>query len=145
RELGLDHVDAWVAMFAESVTKYEMGPAGNYEAKTRFASFRNVPELRALLREFADVKMDPVEGIKVPNVVGGERRIIGVEPNEWQIRYFDGLLERIEAIRNRQVHPRDDNLLLVINDARKASLDPRLVDINAPADGAKVQVLADEI
>lgn len=147
RELGLDHVDAWVAMFAEPVTKFEISPSGTYEAKTRFAEFKNVPELRALFREFADVQMERrVEGMKLPEIMGGGPQEVAVEPHPYMLDFMQEALRRVEAIRAKEVTPREDNMLKVIHEVRSLANSPLLIDPNAPADSAvKIEAAADNI
>jgi N12 class adenine-specific DNA methylase len=54
----IHHFDQWAATFGERVTALEMAPTGggNYRIKTRFAKFRNVPEMLAMWQVCADVK-----------------------------------------------------------------------------------------
>ena len=54
----IHHFDQWAATFGERVTALEMAPTGggNYRIKTRFAKFRNVPEMLRMWQVFADVK-----------------------------------------------------------------------------------------
>ena len=50
--------DAWAATFGETVDEVEMAPQGgeSFRLKTRFARFRNVPEMLRMWHVFADVK-----------------------------------------------------------------------------------------
>ncbi|HMW53704.1 MAG TPA: DEAD/DEAH box helicase, partial [Rhodocyclaceae bacterium] len=47
-------------------------------------------------------------------------------------RIVDSLVERAEALRTGRIDPRDDNMLLVTTDGRKAALDLRLHDPSLP-------------
>ena len=66
RELGLHHFDAWRATFGKVVAAVEMKPDGSgFRIKERFASFNNLPQLKQLWWEVADVQMDAEKaGIK---------------------------------------------------------------------------------
>src|SRR5699024_3398546 len=53
---GVTSFDGWAATFGQTVTQIEMGPAGDFRQKTRFARFQNVPELLRMRHRFAAVK-----------------------------------------------------------------------------------------
>ncbi len=69
-ELGLKHFDCWASNFGETVTAYEVRPAGtDYRMKTRFAKFNNIPELMALFKEVADIKTSDQLNLDTPECV----------------------------------------------------------------------------
>jgi hypothetical protein len=56
----LGHFDAWASMYGDMVTAIEMKPSGQgFRSFTRFAKFRNVPELLRAFGQVADFQMDP--------------------------------------------------------------------------------------
>ena len=57
-----------------------------------------------------------------------------IKPSEWQQEMVAELAERAEAIRNREVDPASDNMLLVTNDGRKLALDQRIINPLLPDD-----------
>lgn len=73
---GLSHFDAWANMYGEMVSAIEMKPSGDgYRSFTRFAKFKNVPELLRTFGQTADFQMDPIAmGLKRPLMTGGGDR-----------------------------------------------------------------------
>ena len=133
KELGLAHFDNWASQFGEVVTSIEMKPSGGgYQTKSRFAQFNNVPELKRLFMRFADVQNDADElNLKRPKLEAdeeGHRRQQGVAvPASDELKsYIKELVSRAENLQ--KVDPREDNMLKITSDGRKAALDMRLID-----------------
>ncbi|PKO35849.1 MAG: DEAD/DEAH box helicase [Betaproteobacteria bacterium HGW-Betaproteobacteria-7] len=127
-ELGLQQFDAWAATFGESVTALEIAPDGSgYRMHTRFARFINVPELMAVFGEVADIRTAEMLDLPVPTLRGGKPRIVACPASPSLKAFVQTLVLRAEAIRNGEVDPKDDNMLAVTTDGRKAALDFRLV------------------
>ena len=56
-------------MYGETVTAVELTPKGTgYRAKTRFAKFKNLPELMAMFKQVADIKTADMLNLPVPEV-----------------------------------------------------------------------------
>ena len=132
REMGLEHFDEWASTFGEVVNSFEIAPDGSgFRTKARFAQFFNIPELMTLFKEVADIKTSKMLNLPVPKLKGGDYKTI-VAPKSVELgEYVDKLAERSERIRNG-CDPRDDNMLLVTNDGRKAALDLRMIDESMP-------------
>ena len=137
REMGLETFDAWASTFGETVTAIELAPEGTgYRAKTRFARFYNLPELMAMFKEIADIQTADMLNLPVPEA---EYINVSVKPSEMQKEMVQGLAERAEKIRNKQVSSNQDNMLKVTNDGRKLALDQRLLNPMLPDfEGSKV-------
>ena len=131
RERGVHEFDAWAAAFGDTRTELELQPSGDYEPAERFCDFINVPELIDIFRSVADVvlKDDLRSYLKLPRILGGERKLITAPASACFKAYQAVLAERIETIRNRRGRPQkgDDILLSVITDGRHAAVDMRLV------------------
>lgn len=132
---GINDFDTWAATFGEVVSEMEMSVAGgdNFKLKERFAKFQNVPELLKMFHTFADVKTAEDLQLPVPDLAAredGKRlpRMVTVEPSAELTEYIADIGERAEAVQARQVDPREDNMLKISGDGRKAALDMRLVD-----------------
>lgn len=140
----LQHFDAWASTFGETVTAIELAPEGTgYRAKTRFAKFFNLPELMAMFKEVADIQTADMLNLPVPKA---QYHNIAVEPTELQREMVKGLSERAEKVRNREVEPNEDNMLLITNDGRKLALDQRLINDMLPDDeNSKVSVCANTV
>ena len=129
---GLEHFDSWAANFGETITALEMAPEGTgFRSKTRFAKFFNLPELMSMWREAADIQTAEMLRLPVP---AAEKITEVTTPSDFQRDLVADLGERAEAVRNREVEPREDNMLKITSDGRKLALDQRLSDPTLPDD-----------
>ena len=132
KEMGLEHFDSWASTFGEIVNSFEIAPDGSgFRNKSRFAQFFNIPELMTLFKEVADIKTPKMLDLPVPKLKGGDYKTIVAPKSEELSEFQEKLTERSESIR-QGCDPREDNMLLVTNDGRKAALDLRLIDLNMP-------------
>lgn len=145
---GCDQFDAWAGTFASTVTSLELKPSGGgYQQKTRFARYRNVPELLRLFHANADVRTAADLELPVPEVRGGGDTV-AVEASTELLTYVDTLVERAERVKQRAVDPTEDNMLKITGDGRKAALDLRLVDsplLNGSRPAGKVAACAERV
>ena len=129
---GLEHFDSWAANFGETTACLELAPEGTgFRSKTRFAKFFNLPELMAMWREAADIQTADMLRLPVPEA---EKITEVTTPSDFQRDLVADLGERAEAVRNREVEPREDNMLKITSDGRKLALDQRLSDPTLPDD-----------
>ena len=134
---GIQHFDAWAKTFGSTTEGLEQTPAGQYRTTQRFARFVNVPELSNIWQTAADVRVaaEVPELVRVrPRLVDGEgkakRTVVATPPDEALVGYMALLAERADNMAN--VDPSEDNMLKLSSDARKASLDMRMVVPGAP-------------
>lgn len=142
--LGLGTFDAWVGMFAEKTTEFEVGVTSDeYRMATRFSKFHNVPELTTLLASIADFhEMGPEAGL--PEFNGYTDVTIPSNPKLKE--YIQDLSRRADDIHSHRVKSKDDNMLKITSDSRKAALDIRLIDSEAaPAGKSKVNECAKRV
>ena len=141
---GLEHFDCWASTFGETVTAMELAPEGTgFRMKTRFSRFYNLPELMNMFREVADIQTKDMLNLPTPTV---HVRTVTAKPSQQQRDMVQGLAERAEKIRKREVNPHDDNMLLVTNDGRKLALDQRLINPLLPdAPGSKVNLCVENV
>jgi N12 class adenine-specific DNA methylase len=140
---GISVFDTWAATFGQVVTQVELAPEGgdSFRVKSRFARFRNVPEMLRMWHVFADVKTASQLDLPVPPLAprpaDGQRlpETITVEPAELLLDYVADLGRRADAIRNRAVGPEQDNMLKVSGDGRRAALDLHLVGLSQDVPG----------
>lgn len=129
---GLEHFDSWAANFGETIASLELAPEGTgFRSKTRFAKFFNLPELMAMWREAADIQTADMLRLPVPEA---EKITEVTTPSDFQRDLVADLGERAEAVRNREVEPREDNMLKITSDGRKLALDQRLSEPTLPDD-----------
>ncbi len=128
-EMGLSHFDSWAQMFADVVMMPEMTPDGSgFRVNTRLARFSNIPELSAMLSQFMILRrFKDVNGqVDRPDLYCDKPTAVKIPGSRQLKEYVKILAERAEEIRGGQVDPRDDNMLKVVGDGRKAALDLRL-------------------
>jgi N12 class adenine-specific DNA methylase len=137
---GIANFDAWMHQFARTVTKLERTATGAYKQVTRLSEFTNVPELVSMTGEFMDIYNIPKDGeFKRPKV---EFEIIKTHLSEDQKDYIQGLQKRAQNIKRGE----RDNMLAISTDARKLSLDERLVVPYAEdRPDSKVNLLVDKV
>lgn len=150
-EAGITNFDQWGGTFGELVTGIEVAPDGSgMRMKSRFAKFRNVPELLLQWRVSADVKTGEDLKLPIPSLAlrASDQQplpeTVVVLPSselQWFVRE---LADRAERVRAHEVEPREDNLLSITSDGRAAGLDLRLVK-GATEEPQKVDVAATRI
>jgi len=128
RRNQLQHFDSWAGTFGETVTAMELSPDGSgYRLQSRFARFVNVPELMQQFRQVADVQTAEMLKLPVPKLEQGRPITISAPTSPELKRFVESLVKRTEQIKNGKVDPRDDNMLKITTEGRKAALDLRLV------------------
>jgi len=133
KSLQIDHFDSWAATFGEPVTAMELAPDGSgYRLHTRFARFINVPELMQQFRQVADIQTQAMLKLPIPDIQGGKPTIINAPCSRQLKKIVESLVKRAEALRTGSVDPREDNMLLITTDGRKAALDLRLHKSSMP-------------
>ena len=128
----LERFDNWVKTFAqpEQVCEIDITTA-NYRFVRRFSKFFNLCELSKMFSDIAAFySMDSEEGM--PENV--EYTDIAIKKSEELGGYMDEICKRTEDIRSHTVSIRDDNMLKVSTDGRKAALDLTLVGKTQPYD-----------
>lgn len=127
--LGLQSFDAWVGMFAERSSSFEIDvDTSKYRLATRFSKFHNLPELSSLLSLIADFhQVDVPDGI--PTFDNYTDSLISKTPELES--YLNDISCRAENVHLGMVSRTEDNMLKITTDGRKAALDLRLVDPTA--------------
>jgi len=133
KALKVDHFDSWAATFGEPVTAMELAPDGSgYRLNTRFARFINVPELMQQFRQVADIQTQTMLHLPVPELRSGKPLVVSAPCSRELKEIVQSLVDRAEALRTGLIDPREDNMLLVTTDGRKAALDLRLHNPSLP-------------
>ena len=110
-KLGIEHFDAWAAMFADTVMLPEMTPDGSgFRINTRLAKFTNIPELSALLAQFCEVRtwaeLGNVSVVNRPHLYGGKPCVVKLPSNAMLKAFTQKFAERAERVRGGGVDPR---------------------------------------
>ncbi|EAJ7398520.1 hypothetical protein A0Z17_04965 [Campylobacter upsaliensis] len=149
---NISEFDDWSAMFAGSQTQFELKASGNYEATTRLRNFANLPELKKMYYEFADVvTKDDVKkqimestGEQIEPTPVYEEVII--KQSEAQKAFYEEIKERAVNLKGKKIEKGGDNHLKILSDANKASLDMRLIYPHLERDAnGKVMQAAEKI
>ncbi|MCY3642161.1 MAG: DEAD/DEAH box helicase family protein [Acidimicrobiaceae bacterium] len=137
---GVAAFDAWAAAFGRVVTGQELRPTGKgWRTKSRFAAYCNVPELMQLVAVNADFRRAEDMGLQRPALDGGKPQIVPVPGTEELHNYVEQLVVRSENLSGKD--PREDNMLLITSDGRKAALHLGLVGL-PQGDPSKVEACA---
>ncbi|MFN3701285.1 MAG: helicase-related protein [Alphaproteobacteria bacterium] len=154
KEKGIEHPDAWISMFGEIAEDIELAPeTGYYRVASRLAAYKNIPELIQLYGTISDVVTrhdlsikDLPEIIDAKGKVTGKPQIIAIPESPDLIPYFESLVTRAIQVREGLVSSSQDNILKIINEARLATLDPRLAGLTKTEGGiGKIETCAEEI
>lgn len=122
--LGIKSFADWLGMFAEKRTAFEVDvDTSGYRVVSRFSRFHNLPELATIFSSIIDLHSLKKEDL--PNF-SGYKDIITPKSDEFK-KFLKEITERADAIRNHDVNIKDDNMLKLTTDGRKAALDLRLV------------------
>jgi hypothetical protein len=121
--------------------------------KSRFAKFRNVPELLRMWHLSADIKTAEDLNLPSPAIAGGKPETVVVPPSGLLTAFMAELARRADLVQSKAVDPREDNILRVASHGRMAALDLRLLPhefyaaLPAPDPGerTKLDVAADRI
>ncbi|EGR0546122.1 PLxRFG domain-containing protein [Vibrio cholerae] len=161
KELKMSFYDAFAGSFFNTEITLEYTPTGTVKERSVLKGLNNMQQLSTLYRQFADVitQKDMVNIFRqdveaknkatgenkatrfpIPNIKGGKRQLNIAPATEAQREYNDYLIARMEAfnqLKNKEeriAYTKIDNPLWVLTDAKKASLDVRLVDPTAQRD-----------
>lgn len=126
---GIRFFDDWAANFGSVITAMELSADGrSYKARSKFAQFQNVPELMNMFRSFADIKTAQDLDLPKPELETGRPIVVPVPGSELLEDYVGDLMKRAEAVKSGAVDPREDNMLKITTDGRKAATDMRLIN-----------------
>ncbi|EGQ9632306.1 PLxRFG domain-containing protein [Vibrio cholerae] len=161
KELKMSFYDAFAGSFFNTEITLEYTPTGTVKERSVLKGLNNMQQLSTLYCQFADVitQKDMVNIFRqdveaknkatgenkatrfpIPNIKGGKRQLNIAPATEAQREYNDYLIARMEAFNQlktkeeRTAYAKIDNPLWVLTDAKKASLDVRLVDPTAQRD-----------
>lgn len=175
-KLGVSNFDAWSAYFVQAETRFEYTATQKLKERNVMSGLVNLGPLADLYRGFADVidrqdleriyaeqireqnierkaKGLPLlsERFPTPHVRDGGRRLLSAPPSSMQELATDYYVARMAAIKknaSNKEYASIDNPLWVLSDARKSSLDIRLLKAAAGqprAENSKVSRSAREI
>lgn len=145
--------DAWAKTFGAPTEALEQTVKGDFRVAQRFARFNNVPELSHMWQAATDVRVAsevPQMRARQPRLVDDngrpDRRTVVTAPRSPELdAYMKEVAVRADALKG-QPEKGGDNMLSIANDARKAAIDIRLVDPDAPdRKDSKLSLCADKV
>jgi len=99
-----------------------------------------------LFNSFAEVQVLEDSDLPRPSLMTGKPIVVACPAPPGMKRFVAALAERAKKIREGAVTPKEDNMLAVTVDGRKASLDMRLIDPSLPDFGeSKVNLCSRKI
>jgi N12 class adenine-specific DNA methylase len=142
---GLTDFDSWAATFGEVTTDLELAPDGSrFRMQSRFAKFRNVPELLRMWHVSADIKTADDLNLPTPDLRNGRAETVVIPASEQLRAFMSELSARADKVQSRVVPPEEDNMLRVATHGRMGALDLRLLGRH-PGPDAKLSVAATRI
>ncbi|CUU92129.1 Cpp14 [Campylobacter hyointestinalis] len=157
-KLGIDSFSNWASNFAGIDIAPVRDASGRIKMEARFSSLTNLPELSNMLSQTTDtITNDDIKAFSKTFVPNKEVIYIKSEKSKRIAEYIgepdENGLYPSHSITGRLIHmegggydPKIDNPLKVTSDAKKASIDFRLIDPTAPDYiNSKVNIAVDEI
>ena len=137
--MGVHNFDDWAKAFGNIQRDLEMDAAGRFKYISRFSRFSNLQTLLRTIRQTWDIKtraMLEAEGVikrgrDTPMIAGGKMQAIETPAIPEAQAFFKTLSQR--ATQLKRAEKGGDNMFLILNDGKKATLDMRLIDENLPA------------
>ena len=144
---GLRAFDAWAATFGRTVTALELAPdGGSYRFGHPLRPLRQRPRTAHHVRpRRRRPHRRPTRPARPRPWPAAGPKPSSSPPRPVSKRYVADLVARAERVRAREVRPREDNMLKITGDGRKAALDLRLVGGDPDPDGGKIAAAADRI
>ena len=144
KEMGFESFDAWANTFASVEQVWMQKASGDgFKAQNRMSNFVNTPELLKIFDQVSDtVTMDDIKKafaeenngaeFPLPKLKGGKRTPVSLVKSAGQNAYMADIADRAKILEQRKGPPLkgEDNILVIMSDARKAAMDIRLVDPN---------------
>lgn len=159
-ELNLDRFDNWAKLYSDNTSKWESTESGKLKQVTRFArNWKNMRSLMQLWYQCADPitndvmvaayeEENPGKRFPLPDVEGGVRQCIAVDPTEEQQQLLNEVLAGFENLdKITDYLERNAERLRLMDRARKLSLAARCVDYYRFRNetGGKLQAVADNV
>lgn len=141
---GVENFDSWVSSFGIIEDNFELTAAGTFKINRRFTKFGNVPELMKMFRESWDIQTSEMLDLPVPKA---ETYPHYTTATSTQAKYIDDLVTRATMIENGEVKPYEDNMLKIVGENRKLTLDMRALDdsVYSEMDSDKLNQVVDNV
>lgn len=165
KDTGLTTLDLWLKQFGVVEKRWEVSASGEYKLNSRLSKFKNLPELIGSYSDYADIvtrkqMINDIEEqgktIDIPSLKSNKPTLIVNQKSEVQKNYIgieddDGncpqgtIIYRSKNIKY-PVKKGGDNSLVITGDAKKLSIDMRLINPQLEDDeDSKINNLVDKV
>lgn len=143
-KFGIEDFDVWARTFGLIKNNFEVNPTGDkIKAQKRFIKFVNLPELMKIYKISTDIQMADQLNLKLPK---SKSFVITSNLTNAQKEKLEELVDRSDEIQRGNVDPKHDNMLKITSEARKLTLDMRLLDSGCTReDSAKLSQVVDNV
>ena len=132
------YFDDFVHNFGNISQMLEFATSGKFKENTRFAAYVNKPELIRIWSQVADTVLTKEVGAvneKIPAQEGGKDQDVFLPQSPSLIRIMNAVRKELERFENMTGKEKKENSsipLTMYGIAKRAAIDPRLVDADAP-------------
>ena len=132
------YFDDFVHNFGNISQMLEFATSGKFKENTRFAAYVNKPELIRIWSQVADTVLTREVGAvneKIPAQEGGKDQDVFLPQSPSLIRIMNAVRKELERFENMTGKEKKENSsipLTMYGIAKRAAIDPRLVDAEAP-------------
>ena len=138
RDFNVESFDAFAALFTETVQAVEIDSAGRLRQVERFSKYNNIEELGKFFGAVADVVLpEQLKGVKRPPIKGGKPQNVVVPRSEMLGKLMNYLVDTYswyEGLSGSEKRENSHIPLVIYTQAKKASIDLRLIDSSMPDD-----------
>lgn len=140
KKFGVENINGFGSTFTVASNAIEIEPAGtSFRAVSKINKFTNMEQLMRLYGTYASVVTRDMIPAQLPEVVDGKMVPMSRPSSDAVREYIEVLVEQV-----KNPGP-DDYLVEQLGRARKVALDPRLVGLEADADGGRAAQVADAV
>lgn len=139
----IEGINSWGANFTRFTTQIGFTAGGRIVEHNRISQYENVGDLAVMVTPFMDVVNSDQIPAKLPTVRGGKNTVVTFDVNQEVKDCIRDLLWREEHISIE--HARFDGPLKIVGDGRKATLDPRMANLEYTPGVGRVDAVADKV
>ena len=116
KSVNIHCYDAWLATYGYQSTELEITPdLRNWEPRTRYRGYKNVPSLLSLFHNFTDNIVNEDLALNLPDIEGGKPQSILVERTPQLDEHAQEIWERVDRIQEGEVDPGEDNIISIMH------------------------------
>lgn len=139
--------NSWAKEYAVVESDIELNSVGGFKEVTRIKQFKNLKALKKTTNEFIhsvsneEIKASNPDFI-LPKLKNNMPTMEIIDATKEQLQLNESLITRLDKIKQPN---NKDNHLSIFTDARKLSIDVKLLDFNKPSNNSKIHKVVDNI